>query len=146
MEMKRIALAIPILCLLVACGPDDLRKVGQGLDALAAATGAAQTSVISMNAAGQLDTDTTEKILDACLKINLAQKQAISITRAIAKLDKPTAAQLTAIMVPITAAVQDLVANGTVGIKNQDTKTKVQLLIVSVQSIVTAINISLGGT
>ncbi len=90
--MKRIALAIPILLLLLACGPADPQKVAQGLDALATATGTAQTTIIQMEASKLIDVDTTRIILQVFQKVNLAQKQAISITRALTKIDQPTQA------------------------------------------------------
>ena len=141
--MKRIALTRPILLLVLACGPADLTKVAQGLDALATATGTAQSTIIEMEAQKILDTDITRTILTVFQKVILAQREANSITRQLAAIDKPTQQQLQAIMLPITRAVKDLIDTGAAGIKNPDTKARVLLTISAVQSVITAINLSL---
>jgi hypothetical protein len=143
--MKRYAIALPLLVLMLACGPVDLTKVAQGLNALAVATSTAQTTIIQMEQQKFIDTDTTRTILETFQKVNLAQKQAVAITRALNQIDKPTQQQLTAIMGPITVSVKELVENGTAGIKNADTKQKVLAVLLTVQSVISAINISLSG-
>jgi hypothetical protein len=143
--MKRYALALPLLVLMLACGPADLQKVSQGLNDLATATVAAQTSIIELNNQNLIGTDTARPIMEVFQKCLLAQKEAIAITRALTQIDKPTQQQLIAVMVPITQIVKQLVENGTVGIKNEGTKAKVLAVIVSVQAVITAINLSLGG-
>jgi hypothetical protein len=142
---RRYILALPLLVLILACGPAELQKVAQGLNALAVATGTAQTTIIQMEQQKLIDIDTARTILEVFQKCNLAQKQAISITRALTQIDKPTQQQLVAIMGPITASIRELVENGTAGIKNEQTKQKVLAILVSVQSVITAINLSLGG-
>jgi hypothetical protein len=143
--MKRNVTACCILLLMLACAPADLQRVAQGLDALAVATGTAQTTIIQMEADKLIDVDTTRAILEAFLKVNQAQKQAIAITRNLTQLDGGTTKQLVQIMGPITASVNELVANGAAGIKNPDTKQKVLAVLVTVQSVISAINLSLAG-
>lgn len=143
--MRKYIVTLPLLLILASCGPADLTKVAQGLDALATATQVAQQSIIQMEAQKTIDTDTTRNILGVFLKVNLAQKQAISITRNLTKIDKPTQTQLIAIMQPITDSVKELVANGTAGIKNETTKQQVLLVITSVQAVITTIDLALKG-
>lgn len=143
--MRKLILSLPLILLLASCGPADLKKVAQGLDALATATGTAQTTIIEMNKLGQIDTETTRTILNAFMQVNLAQKQAVSITRQLTKLDNPTALQLQQIMQPVAESLKLLISQGVAGIKNEETKQQVLLSITSVQSIVTAITVSLQG-
>jgi hypothetical protein len=143
--MKRYAIALPVLLLMLACGPADLQKVAQGLDALATATGTAQTTVIQMNQQGMVDTETTRAILTVFQQVNQAQKQAIGITRALTTLNGTTTQELVQIMVPITTAVATLVQTGAVGIKDPATQRTVQEAILAVQTVIAAINLSLSG-
>jgi len=144
--MKRYAIAIPVLLLMLACGPADLQKVAQGLDALATATGTAQTTIIEMNRQAMIDTETTRGILTVFQDVNRAQKQAIGITRQLTKLTGTTTQQLQQIMGPITASIKELVDKGAVGIKDPATQQKVLAVIVTVQTVISAINISLSGS
>jgi hypothetical protein len=131
---------------MLACGPADLQKVAQGLDALATATGTAQTTIIEMNRQAMIDTETTRGILTVFQDVNRAQKQAIGITRQLTKLTGTTTQQLQQIMGPITASIKELVDKGAVGIKDPATQQKVLAVIVTVQTVISAINISLSGS
>lgn len=142
--MKRCMISLPLLLLLISCGPADLQKTAQGLNALSVATFTAQTTIIQMEKDKVIDTDTTRDIMLVIQKCFLAQKQAISITRTLTKIDKPTQQQLILIMKPVTQSIKELVENGTAGIKNPETKEKVLGVLVAVQSVLTAINIALG--
>jgi hypothetical protein len=146
----RKLLPLPLLLLLISCHPADLYQVAKSLDTLAISTGTAQTLIVQMEEQKLIDTDLTRTILLVFQKCNLAQKEAITITRKFLELnkganDKVTQAQLIAIMSPVTNSVKNLVDEGVVGIKNPDTKLKVLSVIQSVQAVITTINLTLNG-
>jgi predicted trehalose synthase len=143
MKRNRLFLVLPILLLLLACGPPTVQQVAQGLNDLAKATSIAQTTIIEMNTQKLIDDDTTRMILEAFVKVNNGQKAAVAVTRQLVTIDQPTPAQLLGIIDPLTKIAQDLVDNGTIGIKNEEAKQRVRAVILTIQTTVNTLHLIL---
>lgn len=128
------------LALFSACADSDLQKVGKTLLVTAKAVGEVQSTVIQANNAKLISDDTTRAILEVCLKVDLAGKQAVAVTRQISKLDNPSRQQLLQILKPIVASLQTSLTLDVLLIKDPDTRIKVQsgllLLETSINSVI----------
>lgn len=136
MKTKRVLLFPVILVLLVsqACTDSNLQTVSKALTDVAYSVGTLQTTAIEANKAGLLSEDNTRALLELCVKTNLAGKEAVAVTRGISKLDDPSKAQIMTILQPVVVSVRNMVDNGLLGIKNEDTKRKVQTILVVIQT------------
>jgi hypothetical protein len=75
-------------------------------------------------------------IITVLTQIETANRQAETATASIATLSPANQTNLLAIMAPIQTAINNSVANGTLGIKDPATQQKVQLALVAIQAIV----------
>lgn len=106
--MKRAPYLILCLTLLFApsCKDKDLEKVSKALVVTADTLGTIQTAVIDANKQGLLSIDKTRAILEVCLKVDQAGKEAVFVTRQVNKLTEPSKAQILGILVPVIKAVE----------------------------------------
>lgn len=127
-----------LLCLILlassGCEDSELERVGKALLAAGQAISIAQTTVIQANAQGLVSDDSTRVILESCVKANLAGKQAVAVTRQIKRIDPASRAQLIQILQPTVQAFQVAIDQGLTGVKNEDTKIKLQLVLTAVQT------------
>ena len=143
--MKRVLVPIFLFCLVLIGCDSSLHKVSKGLDATATAIGTLQTTAISGFSSGLLDKPTTDIIINLCVKVNQAGKEAVAITRAISQLDQLDSTKILAILKPIISAVGDIVDNGLVGIKDEVLKTKIKGILVGIQTSLNAVQLTLNG-
>lgn len=143
--MKRVLVPIFLFCLVLIGCDSSLQKVSKGLDATATAIGTLQTTAISGFSSGLLDKPTTDIIINLCVKVNQAGKEAVAITRAISQLDQLDSTKILAILKPIISAVGDIVDNGLVGIKDEVLKTKIKGILVGIQTSLNAVQLTLNG-
>jgi hypothetical protein len=134
-----------LLLAMTACADKDLEKVAKGLLALADGISITQTTVIEANNQGLIDEDTTRNILQVCVKITQAGQDASAVTRALSKLDDVSRTQVLEILKPVIMSVQDALDNGLLGIKNEQTKQKVRATLLTVQTTLNAIQLTLVG-
>jgi hypothetical protein len=127
--------------MMTACSDPNLNKVAKGLVDIQQTVGTLQTTVIAANKENLLSTENTRTVLDLCEKINLAEKDAIAITRTVAKYDNPTRSQILAILQPIMKAVNNAIDVGIVPIKDQAVKDKVKTALVTIQSTLNIIQL-----
>lgn len=120
-----------------------LASVAKGLDEAAHTIAIIQTTAINAESQHLLTEAQTRTLLEATTKANLAGHQAAAITRSISKLDPASRTNLLNILNPVIASVNELVANGTAGIKNEDTKQKIQLLLATLQATLNAVHLTL---
>ena len=139
---RRIA-ALALLFFLVGCKDEDLAKVAKGLQITSEVIGQLQTAVIEANTQGLMSDDDVRIVLTACAKVNQAGWSATQLTKEIAKLTDPTRNELLDILKPVIREVAVLVQTGTVGIKNEQTKQKIQLILLSLESTLNSIQIIL---
>lgn len=145
---NRKCLALGALSLLVvqlACVDSDLRKISKALTDVALSIGTLQTAVIEAQQADLVSVETTSQVLSVCKKVNLAEREAVVLTRVISKLDAPAKAQILQILTPVITSVQTLAANGALGIKNPATEQKVQAILLSVRTGLNTIQLIVAG-
>ncbi len=104
-----------------------------------------QDAVLAGNAEGSISDDDTEKILNVCRQVAVAGQEATDLTTNLATLEAPQKNQILAIMNPVLAAVTDAVQNGTTGIKNTATKSKVLAALTTLKSTLLTIQAAAGG-
>ncbi len=88
---------------------------------------------------------TTRTILNACVKMDNAGKEAVAYTRTINTLDPASRSTLMGMLTPAITSIGDLVQNGTVGIKDQTTKDTIQALLVGLQTTLAGIQLQIAG-
>jgi hypothetical protein len=143
--VKKYAPLLLLLLFVTACSDPDLNKISKALVVTAKTNGEIQTDVIAANAANLLSDNNTRVILEMCQKVNYGGKEATALTRAISKLDDPSKAQILTILKPVIVAVQNAIDTGLIGITDQATKEKIQLLLLSIQSTLNSIQIIVAG-
>jgi hypothetical protein len=132
------SLALGAILFSTACNPNDLATVAKAEATLEAACNTASTVVIQANAAGLIATADATVILTGVLQVEQANGQAIAATAALNTLSMANKATLLNDLQPVSVAINNLVANGTLNIKDAATKQKVQLGLVTVQTALTA--------
>lgn len=148
MKLKRrsqIAALIALASLLVACNDATLAQVAKDLDIAAKTVGAVQTTVIQANQAKLIPDSDTKLILQACIQVNQAGQEAVAFTKTISQLDEPSRTKLVNLLTPAITSVGNLVQNGTLGIKDQGTQQRIQLLLSSLQATLSGIQIAISG-
>lgn len=113
----------------------DIVKFEAGLNAVVTT---AFTDVSTAAAAGLISQQTANVISQALLQIEQANMQAQTLTASITTLSAANKATLLNLLGPITTTISNLVANGTVGIKDPTTQQKVQLDIVAISTAIAA--------
>lgn len=143
---KKKAVLVLLLCLsMAACSDNRLESVAKGLNEAATTVGILQTTVIEAERQALVTTEQARTILEASIKVNQAGLEAVEVARTVSRLDTATQVKLMAILPPMIGAVNNLVQNGTAGITDQATKDKIQLLLVSLQAILNAVQLSVAG-
>jgi len=134
-----------LLLSLIACGDSDLKKVANGLQITASSISTLQTTAIEANKINLLTEDDTRYLLELCLEVNKAGKDAVSITRGLATLDTPTKTQLITILQPVIIAVDNAVVR-TNFIKNEDSRLKFRSILLTIQTALNSIQVIIGVT
>lgn len=83
------------------------------------------------------------KILDACVEISKAGKAATELTKNLALLNEQSSTQVLQIIQPLIKFVDNLTNTGLVGIKNLQTKQEIQLILLSLQSTLSIIQVTI---
>lgn len=120
------------------CTGSQLAAVAKAELGLEVACNGTSTVVIQANATGLISTPDATVILNGVLQIEQANGQAITATAALNTLTGAGQTTLIADLQPISTAISNLVANGTVNIKDPTTKANVQLALVAIQTAFTA--------
>lgn len=159
--------AIVLLLLLSSTGcakqapvppPDSqavLRNIATGLGILGKSIGVIQTTVIAGN--GQvwvssegptklISDDTTRAILTVTTQVAQAGIQADAVIRQLSALSAADRAKLLNLLVPVSQALSNLVANGFAGIKNPQTRQGVQLSLAALQSLLSGLQLAIAGS
>jgi|WetSurMetagenome_2_1015567.scaffolds.fasta_scaffold42080_5 hypothetical protein len=138
--MKKWILMLPIL-FLTACSDGDLAKVAKQMVVVSQAIGQVQTDTIAANKLGLIDENLTANILTVCFKVNVAGKQVDSVIRSIQKLDPASRLQLVNVITPISQALDPTQISFIAGIKNADTKQKVEAGFLLARSTISAVQL-----
>jgi hypothetical protein len=140
-DVCSVALSLSVIGALLfqtACTGSQLAAVAKAEAGLETACNVTSTIVIQAQAAGLVSTADATVILNGVLQIEQANGQAITATVALNALTGANQATLLADLQPISTAISNLVANGTLNIKDPTTKANVQLALVAIQTAFTA--------
>lgn len=88
-----------------ACRDSDLQQVAKSLVVVAQAVGTVQETAIEANKQGLLGVDDTAAVLDVCIRVSEAGREATAIAKSINALDQASRQRLLAVWQPIVAAV-----------------------------------------
>jgi hypothetical protein len=140
-DFKKWTLALVAVALMfgtVACSDSTLNQVAKFEADLNAACSTTFTIVAgaSTTTPPLISTSDAAAIIGVLVTIEQGNRQAQTATASIASLGATDQANLLMILAPIETAINNAVANGTVGIKDPATKTKVQTALVSIQTII----------
>jgi hypothetical protein len=141
--MKRYAIALPLLVLMISCTDSDLQKIGKSMLILANGLKEVQTDVITANQSKLIDDATTGQILSICTRIDVAGKQVDTVMRSISKLDPASRTSLVNLLTPISQALDPNQISFVAGIKDPVTQQKVQGEFIILRSAVSAIQLVL---
>lgn len=142
-DFKKWSLALAAVGLMLFCGScsdstlNQIAKFEADLNAACATTftivaGASTTSP------QLISTTDAASIIAVLVQVEQANRQAQTATAQIAALAPADQTNLLNILTPVETAINNAVANGTVGIKDPATQQKVQAALVSIQTIVNA--------
>lgn len=153
--MKRLLLFVVLCCAPVAymaCGKatvqspappsssaNSLQRVSVGLLNLAKAVGDTQTSIISLHDQKLIPDDAYIAILNTCVKVSLAGKQADAVTAKLAALGPAERQNVADIFKPIAAAVRDSLDTQLIRIPNPNTQATVRASLSTMQSVIAVI-------
>lgn len=133
-------LALGLILFSQACSDPTLKQVAKFEADLNAACSTTFTVVAQASSTNPplISTSDAAAIIAVLIQIEQANRQAETATASIASLSAANQTNLLSILAPVEIAINNSVANGTVGIKDPATQQKVQLGLVSIQSIVNA--------
>lgn len=140
-----LVLALPLLLFQSSCDDGDLEKISKALIVVANVQGEIQTAVITANSEKLISDDTTRSILEVCLKINTAGKEATEVTRTIAKMNATSKSQMLSILKPVISAIDNSIKTDLISISDQPTKDKIRLMLLSVQTTLNSVQIMISG-
>lgn len=143
--MRQATIIMMYVLLSSGCTDSDLKKVSKGLVITADSIGELQTVVIAASGQNLIGDSDTRAILELCLMVNQAGKDATAITRGISKLDNPSKAQLVAVLNPIITAVQNALNSGLLGIKDEALRQKLRGILLTIQTTLSGIQLTLAG-
>lgn len=131
------ACALISILALASCSDPTLKQIAKFEADLNAAC--STTFTVVAGAAAQnpplISTADATSIIGTLTLIEQANRQAETATGQISQLSAADQTNLLAILAPIETAVNNAVANGTTGIKDPATKTKVQTALATIQAL-----------
>ena len=142
-NFKKWGLALAAVSLMLycnACSDSTLNQIAKFEADLNAACATTFTVVAGASTTNPqlVSTQDAAAIIGVLVQIEQANKQAQVATAQISTLSAANQANLLNVLMPIQTAINNSVANGTLGIKDAATKQKVQVALVTIQSIVNA--------
>lgn len=135
---KTLLLVLAAILVLVSCKDSTLNEIAKfeaDLNAACSTTFTVVTAAAAANPPLISQSDATA-IIETLLTIEQADRQAETATAQISTLSSADQANLLTILTPVETAINNSVANGTVGIKDPATKLKVQTALVAIQTLV----------
>lgn len=118
---------------------DTLTKVAAVMPVIAKSVGDLQTFLIAQHTAGQIPDATYTAILQTCLKIDQAGKQADALLKPLTALDGTSKATLFASFQPLVQAIADAANSGQVGIKDPGTQQTISTILGTLQAALTGL-------
>lgn len=131
-------LALGLMLFTSACSDSTLKQIAKFESDLNAACSTTFTVVAAASTTTPplISTPDAAAIIAVLVQIETANRQAETATASISTLSAANQTNLLAILAPIQLAINNSVANGTLGIKDPATRQKVQLALVTIQTIV----------
>lgn len=121
--------AIPLATLIVlfcACPQDPYLVVAKSLNIIADTLQTTQKTVFAAEANGMIERNDARAIVDVLMRLNEAGRQAKKVTEAIYKLDPESKKQVSTLLQPFVASLEECLDKNLLGIKNEKTKAEVR--------------------
>ncbi len=141
----RARLAAPVLLLCLACTDADLGRVAKGLDALSISVGIFQTTVIEAEKDGFVPHQTAYALLSTALRVDQGGKEATLVVKQLQALSPTDRSNILNILAPVVREVGASIDSGLIPIADQNTRNRVRLTLLSIQSALNAVNLILAG-
>jgi hypothetical protein len=116
------------------CKDQQIQTLAKTVRAVAEANNQLQKDAEALNAAGSLTLDETLTIMQVVIKIAKADEEANQLIIPLSKLETVSKQQILMVMQPIITAVNNLISQDVIQIKDPDAKVKVQMTLGSIQS------------
>jgi hypothetical protein len=141
--LKIVPLFLLLSLTLIGCSDSALQTASKDMLIISNAVSLLQTDVITANQAKLLDDQTTAKILQLCIKINVAGKQIDSVLKSISKLDPQSRSSIIALLTPISQALDPTQLEFIVGISNPETRQKVEGAFLIIRTTISGVQLNL---
>jgi hypothetical protein len=140
--MKRLS-SVLLLLLMSACADSNLQTVSKDMLIVSTALGQLQSDLILANQNKLLDDPTTARIMKICIQANVAGRQVDAVLRGISKLDPQSRSSVIALLTPISQALDPTQLEFVAGIKNPETKQKIDGAFILMRTTISGIQIVL---
>ena len=142
----RFAMIYLVIATSIACKDDQIRKAARASDDMAVTIG------LAIDAKRALATSTPPLITHGeeiqltlgLQKVNAAVRAFHNEVARLSKVDPASKGQLVALFADITKSISDLNNQGVLGIKNPDSKLKLQTILATLNTAIATINAILG--
>ena len=131
------------MALQISCRDGDLQKVGKSMVVVSTAIGELQKNVIAANQQNLLNDQVTGQILQICIRVNTAGKQADAVLRSISQLDPGSRRNLIALLVPISQALDPMQLEFLADIRDPATKQKIDGAFILMRTTTSSVQIIL---
>lgn len=146
MKSKGAAFLLLLLILATAqgCKGFDLELLAKTLGGIATANKTMLEVVLTAENNGLISDDEARPFVDASLKIGLAGREAVAITKKIAEMDESARGDLFQILDPILEAVDNIVESEDLsGIKDEETQASLRLALAAIRTTILTARIML---
>jgi hypothetical protein len=143
--MKKMIFPIILFAIAMqtACQDADLQRVSKDMLIVSKAIAEVQNDAIEANRLGLINNDTTDKILNICLRANTAGQSVDTFLRGLSKLDTASRSSLVQLLTPISQALDPSSVVFISGITDDATKQKIEAGILLARSTISSIQIIL---
>jgi len=141
----RIAAALLLLVVLAACQDATLKKIAQAELDVEQTQATAIKSLDTLYSAGSITAADVQTVGGILKQINVANGQAIAITKNLAQLDPASRSNLRDIIVPLLNAVNAGLTNGVINIKDPTARASISASLSAIAVSLTIIQQQLGG-
>jgi hypothetical protein len=146
MKIKTLLFAPLLLLTLTTQGCDDvdLELLAKTLDGIATANETMLNVVLTAEESKFISTEEARPFVSASLRIGIAGREAVAVTKAIVEMEAEDRTNLFEILDPIMEAIDNIVeSEDLTGIKNEEVRRSLQLALLAIRSTISTARILL---
>jgi hypothetical protein len=142
----KIALIYLVIAASIACKDDSIRKAARASDDMASTISLAidVKRQLAMSTPPLIDHDEEVKLTLGLQKVNTSVRAFNTEVKRLSKLDPAAKGNLVALFASVTQSINELNAQGVLGIKNEQSKQKVQAVLAAFSESIAVIQVVLG--